>query len=198
MRITEGEATSSSAERSGAYAQVLMAAWPQPVRVRKSNFAPPDHQVERISLCTIFIMSTKTGLLTPASTMRSTPRSMPSSWASRIRFILATSQMRPLPLQRRRRTTATPMDAQFAALQLTGGENMARDSHHIVPNPTGGWDVKRSGGQRSSGHWDTKAEAVNAGRQISRNQGTELVIHRRDGRIQGADSHGNDPFPPKG
>lgn len=54
MRITEREATSSIVERSGAYAQVLMAAWPQPVRARKSNFAPPDHQVERISSCTIF------------------------------------------------------------------------------------------------------------------------------------------------
>ena len=85
-----------------------------------------------------------------------------------------------------------------AAPQHTGGEIMARDSHHIVPNPEGGWDVKRSGSQRSSGHWDTKAEAVNAGRQISRNQGTELVIHGKDGKIQSSDSHGNDPFPPKG
>ena len=85
-----------------------------------------------------------------------------------------------------------------AALLHIGGDIMARDSHHIVPNPDGGWDVKRSGGQRSSGHWDTKAEAVNAGRQISRNQGTELVIHGKDGKIQSADSHGNDPCPPKG
>ena len=85
-----------------------------------------------------------------------------------------------------------------AVPQHTGGYSMKRDSHHIVPNPDGGWDVKRSGGQRSSGHWDTKAEAVNAGRQISRNQGTELVIHGKDGKIQSSDSHGNDPFPPKG
>ena len=90
------------------------------------------------------------------------------------------------------------MAVPLAVQQHTGGEIMARDSHHIVPNPDGGWDVKRSGGQRSSGHWGTKAEAVNAGRQISRNQGTELVIHGRDGKIQGSDSHGNDPFPPRG
>ena len=75
---------------------------------------------------------------------------------------------------------------------------MARSAHHVVHNPNGGWDVKRSGAQRSSGHFATKEQAVNAGRQISRNQGTEFVIHGMNGRIQSADSHGNDPCPPKG
>ena len=70
-------------------------------------------------------------------------------------------------------------------------------SHHVVPNPSGGWDVKRGGGERASGHFDTKAQAVDRGREISRNQGTELRIHNRDGRIAGSDSHGNDPNPPK-
>ncbi len=72
------------------------------------------------------------------------------------------------------------------------------NSHHIVPNAEGGWDVKRSGASRSSGHFDTKRDAVDAGRQISRNQSTELVIHGLDGRIQRRDSHGHDPYPPKG
>ncbi|MDE2979933.1 MAG: DUF2188 domain-containing protein [Gemmatimonadota bacterium] len=67
------------------------------------------------------------------------------------------------------------------------------DSHHVVPNPDGGWDVKRSGSERASRHFDTKAEAVDAGREISRNQRTEFVIHRKDGTIQRKDSHGNDP-----
>lgn len=40
---------------------------------------------------------------------------------------------------------------------------MARSSHHVVHNPNGGWDVKRGGAQRSSGHYSTKQEAVNAG-----------------------------------
>ena len=71
-------------------------------------------------------------------------------------------------------------------------------SHHIVPNPDGGWDVKRSGSDRASGHYDRKVDAESAGREISRNQGTELTIHGKDGKIQRKDSHGNDPFPPKG
>ncbi|MCK4577233.1 MAG: DUF2188 domain-containing protein [Candidatus Marinimicrobia bacterium] len=73
----------------------------------------------------------------------------------------------------------------------------SRDTHHVVHNPDGGWDVKRGGGEKSSGHFDTKQEAVDAGREISRNQRTEFVIHGRDGKIQQSDSHGNDPLPPR-
>jgi hypothetical protein len=40
--------------------------------------------------------------------------------------------------------------------------------------------------------------AVDRGREISRNQGTELRIHNKDGRIAQSDSHGRDKFPPKG
>ncbi len=74
---------------------------------------------------------------------------------------------------------------------------MARDEHHVIPNPNGGWDVKRNNAQRVSLHTETKAEAIKGGRQISRNQGTELVIHGRDGKIRNSDSHGNDPCPPR-
>lgn len=73
-----------------------------------------------------------------------------------------------------------------------------KGSHHVVPSEKGGWDVKRDGAERSSGHFDKKQDAVDAARAISQNQQTELVIHGKDGKIQGKDSHGNDPFPPKG
>lgn len=71
-------------------------------------------------------------------------------------------------------------------------------SHHVVPNADGGWDVKKGGSNRASGHFDTKQEAIDAGREISRNQGTEFFIHGKDGKTQRKDSHGNDPFPPEG
>lgn len=71
------------------------------------------------------------------------------------------------------------------------------DTHHVVPNSDGGWDVKRGGAERSSGHFDRKADAVDRGREISRSQGTEFRIHNKDGKIAKSDSHGNDPFPPK-
>ena len=56
---------------------------------------------------------------------------------------------------------------------------MPRKSHHLVPNPNGGWDVKKGGSQRASIHTETKAEGEKRGREISRNQGTEFVIHGR-------------------
>ena len=74
---------------------------------------------------------------------------------------------------------------------------MSRDEHHVVHNPNGGWDVKRSNARRASIQTETKAEAVKVGRQISRNQRTEFIIHGMNGRIQNPDSHGNDPYPPK-
>jgi len=49
----------------------------------------------------------------------------------------------------------------------------------------GGWQVKHDGGQKASYHTSTKKEA-------------ELQIHGKDMKIQRSDSHGNDPFPPKG
>ena len=67
------------------------------------------------------------------------------------------------------------------------------NSHHVVPNPDGGWDVKRDNALRASRHLPTKKEAVDVGRTISQNQGTEFVIHRKDGTIERKDSHGNDP-----
>jgi len=75
---------------------------------------------------------------------------------------------------------------------------MSGKSHHVVPNHEGGWDVKKSGSERASGHYETKADAVKDGRQISRNQGTELFIHRKDGQFKQKDSHGPDKCPPRG
>jgi hypothetical protein len=73
------------------------------------------------------------------------------------------------------------------------------DTHHVVANKErGGWDVRRGGSERASGHFDTKLQAVGAARTISRNQETELRIHNQDGRISSSDSHGNDSYPPKG
>lgn len=72
------------------------------------------------------------------------------------------------------------------------------DSHHVVPNPNGGWDVKRGGAARASIHTDTKQEAIDKGRELSRSQGTEFFIHGMDGKIQQKDSHGNDPRNVKG
>lgn len=75
---------------------------------------------------------------------------------------------------------------------------MIKKTHHIVPNPNGGWDVKKGGSDKASNHFDKKADAIEKGREISQNQGSEFYIHGKDGKIQSKDSHGSDPNPPKG
>ena len=70
--------------------------------------------------------------------------------------------------------------------------------HHIVPNGDNGWCVKTDHAQRASRCFQRKQDAVNYGREVSRNQGTELFIHNKNGRIAQKDSHGRDTFPPKG
>jgi len=72
------------------------------------------------------------------------------------------------------------------------------NTRHVVPNPDGGWHSKKGGSERASKHFDKKQDAVDYSRELSKKQKTELVIHKRDGKIQRKDSHGNDKFPPKG
>ena len=74
---------------------------------------------------------------------------------------------------------------------------MTRKNQHVVPHADG-WAVKGAGNTRATSIHDTQREAVDAGRAIAERQGSELVIHRPDGRIRDKDSHGQDPFPPKG
>lgn len=74
---------------------------------------------------------------------------------------------------------------------------MSRRNQHVVPQD-GGWAVRGAGSRRASSVHQTQQEAILAGREITRNQGTELFIHGRDGRIRERDSHGDDPFPPRG
>jgi hypothetical protein len=74
---------------------------------------------------------------------------------------------------------------------------MAKKTHHVVPNPDGGWNVKKGGADRASKHFEKKQDAVDWGRDVSRKQGSEFVIHRKDGTIQDKDSHGKDPMPPR-
>ena len=70
------------------------------------------------------------------------------------------------------------------------------ETHHMVPDPDGGWNVRHGGSDRASTQHTTKQEAIDADREVTRNQDTQLRIH--NGRITSSDSHGGDPNPPKG
>lgn len=74
---------------------------------------------------------------------------------------------------------------------------MTKRNQHVVPHPEG-WAVKPAGGEKASSVHSTQQDAINRARGVAQNQGTELFIHGRNGRIRERDSHGNDPYPPKG
>jgi hypothetical protein len=77
---------------------------------------------------------------------------------------------------------------------------MAKESRHVVPNPDGGWDVKKPGASKSSSHHDTQKEAeVRAKEIVSNAGGGEVRIHNRQGQIRDSDTvkPGNDPNPLK-
>ncbi len=69
---------------------------------------------------------------------------------------------------------------------------------HVVPNPEGGWYVKKGGQKKPVPHHKTKDNAITSGRKTSRKEKSELYIHGKDGKIQRKDSHGSDPYPPEG
>lgn len=71
-------------------------------------------------------------------------------------------------------------------------------NQHVTPHPNGGWQVKGAGNTKATVRTNTQAEAIGIARPISRNQGSELIIHRPNGQIRAKDSHGRDSYPPRG
>lgn len=74
---------------------------------------------------------------------------------------------------------------------------MAKRNQHVVPRGDQ-WAVQSAGGDRATRIVDTQNQAVRIARDIARNQRAELIVHGEDGKIRWRDSHGNDPFPPRG
>ena len=73
---------------------------------------------------------------------------------------------------------------------------MAKNQHVV---PVGNkWGVRGEGNSRLTRVSDTQRKAIDAGREIAINQGSELFIHGGNGRIRERNSYGNDPFPPRG
>ena len=69
-------------------------------------------------------------------------------------------------------------------------------NQHVTPKGNQ-WQVKGAGNSRATKLFDTQKDAIEYGREIARNQQSELVIHGRNGQIRDKDSYGNDPCPPK-
>lgn len=70
-------------------------------------------------------------------------------------------------------------------------------NQHVVPH-NGQWAVRGAGNSKDTKTTGTQREAISIAREISRNQGSELLIHGENGRIRDRDSHGRDPESSKG
>jgi len=69
-------------------------------------------------------------------------------------------------------------------------------NQHVVPK-VDKWAVKQAGSPRVTSTHLTQKTAIEAAMKIAKRENSEVVIHRKDGRIRDKDSYGNDPCPPK-
>lgn len=74
---------------------------------------------------------------------------------------------------------------------------MTRKGQHVVPTGRK-WAVRKAGSARTTETFATQREAIARAREIAKNQGTELYIHGKNGRIRQRDSYGHDSYPPEG
>jgi hypothetical protein len=74
---------------------------------------------------------------------------------------------------------------------------MAKKNVWVSPRSDGDWEVQREGAQRPTRVVERKADAERIARDLARRDGVEVIIQRGDGRIQGRETYGNDPFPPR-
>ena len=74
---------------------------------------------------------------------------------------------------------------------------MARKNQYIVKSGNR-WGVRGEGNERLTKICETQREAIDFGRDIARNQGSELRIQGKDAKFREAWSYGRDPYPPKG
>lgn len=74
---------------------------------------------------------------------------------------------------------------------------MARKNQHVVP-ASAGWAIKSAGSKKATKVFSTQKDAIEAARGIAKRQGSELLIHGRDGKIREKNTYGSDRYPPGG
>jgi hypothetical protein len=66
---------------------------------------------------------------------------------------------------------------------------------HVISSKDGGWDVKRDGAVRASGHFKTQEEAIEFAEKEGKRYNVEVFIHGEDGKIQKREAFGKKLFP---
>lgn len=69
---------------------------------------------------------------------------------------------------------------------------------YVVTRPDGNWGVKREGNSRASNVTSTQKEAIEKGRNLAKENQSELLIQGKNSKFREKNSYGNDNFPPKG
>lgn len=70
---------------------------------------------------------------------------------------------------------------------------MANQRIHIVPHDQG-WAVKREGSNNIESVHTTQKDAIDAGREVSRNDEVDLVVHRQDGTFRNVLSYTSEAY----
>lgn len=76
---------------------------------------------------------------------------------------------------------------------------MPKGDVHVVYRPKEGkWAVEVEGKVRASSLHERKLPAEQAGRLAAQRNRAELLVHRRDGKIEERNTYKQDPFPSRG
>ena len=54
---------------------------------------------------------------------------------------------------------------------------------HMVPDPQGGWIIKSLGAGQDAGHFTSRGEAENFGRELSRQMNADFEVHHLAGTV---------------
>jgi Uncharacterized protein conserved in bacteria (DUF2188) len=72
---------------------------------------------------------------------------------------------------------------------------MSKKNQYVVKNGDS-WGVRGEGNSKLTKSFNTQKDAIAYGREIAKNQQSELRIQDRNGKFRDSDSYGNDPNPP--
>ncbi len=72
-------------------------------------------------------------------------------------------------------------------------------NQHIVHRADGSWAIRGEGNTRDTLHFETQFKAFSAAKEIATNQGGDVMIHGRDGKIRERNTYGKPDYcPPSG
>ena len=73
---------------------------------------------------------------------------------------------------------------------------LSKKDVYVIPLKNG-WGVRRPFSTQFSKKCDNKSDAVSYGENLAKQDKSELIILKKDGKIQDKNNYGNDSFPPK-